>query len=116
MLGNGEESLTGAKSFGFLEISLRLLSARQQEVGRGELNTGHLWNGSLSQRHAANGSHVRLRAEDVQRDAQRASKVAHTTQTLLIIGPRTTHKDRHIVLDQLGLELSQSGDNTYNIH
>lgn len=111
-------SLTGAETFGiagFLQIGLRLLSARQQEVRRGELNAGHLWNGSLAQSHAANGGHVRLRAKDVQRNSQSAAKVAHSSQTLLIVGPGTAHKDRYVVLDQLGLELSQGGDDAYNV-
>lgn len=81
--------LTGLACHHFA-LFLLLLSAGQEKVGGGEMTVGVVWNRLLAQGHAADGCHVSLRAEHVERNSECASDLAHTAQTFLVVGTGTT--------------------------
>lgn len=108
-----------------------LLSAGEQEVGRGEVNVTTLWDCLGTKGHTADGSHVGFRTKHEQRDSykwkhfdccstdqtwkqltQRAADFAHFPQTFLIVGTGTSNENGNIVLDELLLEFSQSRNDT----
>lgn len=71
---SGTERRRGSVREAFAGSSVQFaasLSAGQEEVGSSELDVVLLGNGAFTQRHAANGRHVRFRAEHVQRNSCR---------------------------------------------
>lgn len=92
LTAGGSIDLTRLTSHHF-SLLLLLLSSRKKKVSRRKVNVGVLRYRLLSQSHSADRRHVSFRAEDKERNSERASDLTHPTKTLLIVGSGTTHED-----------------------
>lgn len=58
--------------------------------------------------HSHDGRHVGLRSIHVHVESELLPNLPHHSQALLVVGPPTTDKDTHVVLQKLVLVLRQS--------